>query len=187
MCESDTDISSVAKQNFIRWITPSEEFPDIVDPFSDLYKSSDYSKDKTYSILQKSTKGKGINIVIMGDAYSDRLINDGTYNNDLSGVIDNIFKEEPLRSLKEYFNVYICFAVSENESPQAVTAFDLILKAALALVEEMAYVMITCEQYSLIMDGNGQQEKQTHILLLCQTLVSMQEQHISLGLAHRLY
>lgn len=128
MCESDTDISSVAKQNFIRWITPSEEFPDIVDPFGDLYKSLDYSKDKTYSILQKSTKGKGINIVIMGDAYSDRLINDGTYNNDLSGVIDNIFKEEPLRSLKEYFNVYICFAVSENESPQAVTALDLIFE-----------------------------------------------------------
>ena len=51
----------------------------------------------------------------------------------------------------------------------------------------MRYVMITGEQYSLIIDGNGQQEKQTHILLLCQTLVSMQEQHISLGLAHRLY
>lgn len=128
LCEDDTDMLSVAKRNFIRWITPSEEFPDIVDPFGDLYKSSDYSKDKTYSILQKSTKGKGVNIVIMGDAYSDRLINDGTYNKDLSSVIDNIFEEEPLRSLKDYFNVYISYAVSENESPQAVTALDLIFE-----------------------------------------------------------
>ena len=128
MCDSDSDMSSMAKKYFIKWISPSEEFPEIVDPFADLYKSSDYSKDKTYSIFQKATKGKGINIVIMGDAYSDRLIEDGTYSKDLSAVIENIFSEEPLKSLRDYFNIYISFVVSENESPEAITALDLIFE-----------------------------------------------------------
>lgn len=39
-----------------------------------LYESADFSRDGKYEILQQATIGKGIDIVIMGDGYSDRLM-----------------------------------------------------------------------------------------------------------------
>lgn len=128
MCETNSGMSYSTKQYFIRWINQDEEFPEMTDRFAHLYKSTDYSKDKTSALIHSASKGKGIDIVIMGDAYSDRLINDGTYDRDMSAAIDHIFSEEPLKSMKEYFNIYIAYAVSENEEYNAVTALDLIFE-----------------------------------------------------------
>ena len=128
MCELDTDMPQAAKDYFITWITPGEEFPAIADPFADLYRSTDYSKNMTYSCIQEATKGKGIDFVIMGDAYSDRLINDGTYDRDLTNAVNQIFSEEPLKSLRDYFNIYITYAVSENETISGITALDLVFE-----------------------------------------------------------
>ena len=125
MCSSITGIAPAAKNYYITWVEPGQPFPNLEDPFKDLYKSVDYSKDKTYSVVQTATKGKGVNIVLVGDAYSDRQISDGTYDRDLNRAIDNIFNEEPFRSLKDYFNIYISYAVSENESILGVTALDV--------------------------------------------------------------
>ena len=128
MCEENANMPESSKQYFITWISPSDDFPEIIDPFADLYKSTDYSKDKTFRTLQTATQGKGLDIVIMGDAYSDRLIENGKYDSDLSGAIEHIFSEEPLKSLRDYFNVYISYAVSENESITGITAFDLVFE-----------------------------------------------------------
>ncbi len=80
-----------------------------------LYESKDYSKDGEVTVLQKATKGKGIDIVLMGDAYSDRLIADGTYNNVMKVAMDKFFLEEPYKSFRDHFNVYSVAAVSKNE------------------------------------------------------------------------
>ena len=128
MCSVDANMPLVSRDHYITWIAPNEEFPPFVDPFQDLYKSSDYSKDKTYRLLQTATKGKGLDIVILGDAYTDRLIDDGTYDIDLNSAIENIFLEEPLKSLRDYFNVYVIYAVSENETYDGITAFDIIFE-----------------------------------------------------------
>ena len=79
------------------------------------YVSTDYSKDGEVSIIQKATKGRGIDIVIMGDAFSDRLIADGTYENTMKLAIDNFFSVEPYKSHRDFFNVYSVNAVSTNE------------------------------------------------------------------------
>ena len=128
MCESDADLSQPAKDHFITWISPYDDFPAIEDPFSGLYKSTDYSKDMTFSCIQEATKGKGLDLVIMGDAYSDRLIQDGTYDQDMRNVIKHLFMEEPLKSLRDYFNLYITYVVSENEAFNGVTALDVIIE-----------------------------------------------------------
>ena len=65
--------------------------------------------------MQSATKGKGINVVLMGDAYSDRQIADGTYGADMKYIYDNLFTEEPYKSFKEYFNVYSVNVVSATE------------------------------------------------------------------------
>lgn len=107
----------------ITWVLPDEEMPH-VEPYRFDYYSSDFSDDKTFRVLQKASVGKGINIILMGDGYSDRMINDGTYDEDMTKAMNAIFKDEPYASFKEYFNVYLVYAVSENEIPgESYTTF----------------------------------------------------------------
>lgn len=81
----------------------------------DWYESTDYSADGTIEILQQAAKGNGIDIVLMGDAYSDRLIADGTYDATMRKVMDVFFTQEPYKTFRDYFNVYDVRAVSKNE------------------------------------------------------------------------
>ena len=100
----------------VKWMTLSEDINTYEYPKNpDLYYSSDFSKHETVKKLYSATKGDGINIVIMGDAYSDRMINSGQYDADMKLAADAVFEKEPFSSFKEYFNVYIVYLVSDNE------------------------------------------------------------------------
>lgn len=79
------------------------------------YESKDYSADGKVITLQKATTGNGADIVITGDAFSDRLIADGTLRKMADDAVNGIFSTEPLKSLKDRFNVYLVNAVSKNE------------------------------------------------------------------------
>ena len=65
--------------------------------------------------LQKATKGNGIDIVLMGDAYTERQIKDGTYREEMEFIYENLFTEEPYASFRDCFNVYYVNVISENE------------------------------------------------------------------------
>lgn len=84
-------------------------------PLGDVYKSTDYSQDGTTVQLQKASEGNGINIVLMGDGYSDRQIADGTYMADMEFAFRNLFVKEPYKSFKSLFNVSYVNVVSERE------------------------------------------------------------------------
>ena len=79
------------------------------------YTSTDYSADGYVERLCRATEGNGIPIVLMGDGFVDTDIADGTYYRVLSKTVDNLFSEEPVRSLKQYFDVYGVTAVSAND------------------------------------------------------------------------
>lgn len=81
----------------------------------DLYKSTDYTNDCKMKVLQKATIGKGIDVVLMGDGFSDRLIADGTYLRTMKTACDKLFEKEPYKTFRDYFNVYCVYAVSKNE------------------------------------------------------------------------
>ena len=88
------------------------------------YESTDFSKDGEVYSLQMHSKGKGIQIVITGDGYSDRLIADGTYDSVMREAMEGFFSREPYRSLRDYFDVYVYTAVSKNEVIGANTALE---------------------------------------------------------------
>ena len=88
-----------------------------------LYESTDYSRNGSYGTLQQATVGNGIDIVIMGDGYSDRLMT--TYDSDAQNVVDQLFSVEPYRSFREYFNVYQLNLVSANEVLSDITSTAL--------------------------------------------------------------
>lgn len=89
-----------------------------------LYESTDYSMDGVVKTLQKATAGNGIDVVLMGDAYSDRLIADGTYDDVMNTAYEKFFAVEPYASYKDFFNVYSVNVVSKNEVYGGETALE---------------------------------------------------------------
>ena len=111
-------------EQYITWVLPDNEIP-VLEPYKFDYYSSDYTKDKTVKVLHKATVGKGINVVLMGDGYSDRMIADGSYDEDMNKAMNAIFKDEPYATFRDYFNVYQVYAVSDNElTGESNTTFD---------------------------------------------------------------
>lgn len=81
----------------------------------DYYISTDYSQDGKVTTLQTATVGNGINLVVMGDAYSDRQIADGTYAAAMNKMMEAFFSEEPYTTYRNMFNVYAVTVVSSTE------------------------------------------------------------------------
>ena len=94
-------------------------------PTPDYYISTDYSQDGAMIPLCRASKGNGIDVVLMGDGYSDRQIADGTYERVMKLAYEKLFTEEPYKSHKELFNVYYVTAVSATEGYEyGNTAFN---------------------------------------------------------------
>lgn len=79
------------------------------------YISTDFSHDGEATTLQQATSGNGIDLVLMGDAFSDRQIADGTYDTVMRNAMTAFFSEEPYKSFKERFNVSYVKVVSMTE------------------------------------------------------------------------
>ena len=78
------------------------------------YASTDYSQDGKVITIQKASTGKGINLVFMGDAYTDKDVNSGKYEQLMRAAADEFFNIEPYKSFKNRFNVYAVKVVSKN-------------------------------------------------------------------------
>lgn len=81
----------------------------------DYYISTDYSQDGMVTTLQQAGDGNGIELVLMGDAFSDRQIADGTYDAVMGKMADAFFSEEPYASFRHLFNVRSVKVVSSTE------------------------------------------------------------------------
>ena len=90
-------------------------YDDIGEWNPDYYISTDQSHDGETIELQHSTVGEGINLVLMGDGFSDRQIADGTYDTVMRNAMNAFFSEEPYKSFKERFNVSYVNVVSMTE------------------------------------------------------------------------
>ena len=84
-------------------------------PEIDFYMSSDYSKDGEVTVYQKASEGNGIDIVFMGDAYSDRQVASGLYIHDMKACAEEFFAVEPYKSFRQLFNIYFVTAISATE------------------------------------------------------------------------
>ena len=107
--------SDFIHRNYLHFDDFLSQMIDNVPIPSQYYTSTDYSKDGRVHMVQKSDEGNGISIVFMGDGFSDRLIADGTYENHMKDAVDAFFMEEPFKSYRHLFNVFVIDVVSENE------------------------------------------------------------------------
>lgn len=74
------------------------------------------TNDKAVKKLYTHSKGTGIPVVLMGDGFIDTEIANGFYDKVIQKGLENLFTEEPFKSLKEYFDVWSVTAVSPNNS-----------------------------------------------------------------------
>lgn len=72
------------------------------------------TEDKQVRTLHTASKGDGIPIVLMGDGFTKKDIDNGFYDLCTDKAFENLFTEEPIKSLRDYFNVYAVTAVSKN-------------------------------------------------------------------------
>ena len=64
--------------------------------------------------LQKASKGKGVNIVLMGDCFDAKDISEGKYLQAIQNAYSYFFDIEPYLTYKDYFNVYVVFGMSPD-------------------------------------------------------------------------
>lgn len=74
--------------------------------------STGSSEDGAVNVLMEASVGKGINIVLMGDAFIDKDIESGSYGAYMQKAADAFFSIEPYSTYKDYFNVYTVDVVS---------------------------------------------------------------------------
>ncbi|MBO6067661.1 MAG: leucine-rich repeat protein [Bacteroidales bacterium] len=98
------------------------QYWDIMEPYDykDLpepgfYISSDYSAEGEVTVYQTASEGRGIDLVVMGDAYSDREVASGKYLNDMKAVVEEFFAIEPYKPFRDLFNIYFVTTVSATE------------------------------------------------------------------------
>lgn len=78
----------------------------------------DYEHEEdSYMTLQQATKGNngGIDIVFAGDGFDGASIADGSYLHLVEFQTESFFAIEPYRSMREYFNVYVTFPLSQEK------------------------------------------------------------------------
>ena len=78
----------------------------------------DYEHEEdSYLTLQAATKGNngGIDIVFAGDGWDGQTISDGSYLDLVRYQTECFFAVEPYRSMREYFNVYVTFPLSQEK------------------------------------------------------------------------
>ena len=97
------------------------------EPYEFFYKSNDYSADGEVIQLQKASLGRGFDIVLLPDGYTDKdLVPGGPFEESARAFMEQIFVYEPFKTLRERFNVWCVKAVSENSeygSPKSTRKF----------------------------------------------------------------
>ena len=85
------------------------------DPADFFYASTDYSKDGEVVCLQQATKGKGIDLIFMGDGFVDKDMEPGgKYESLMRSWMEKLFVYEPYKSFREWFSVYAVKVVSKH-------------------------------------------------------------------------
>lgn len=81
-----------------------------------------YEEDE-YLTLQSARKGKGINLVFLGDGYDAADISSGCYLMDMKQEMEYFFGVEPYTTYRDYFNVYTAFALSDDSGVESVNVW----------------------------------------------------------------
>ena len=70
--------------------------------------------DGVVTVLQTHATGNGIPLILMGDAFTAAMIEDGTYRTAMESAVEAFFGEEPYITFRDMFDVYMVNVVSDQ-------------------------------------------------------------------------
>ena len=70
--------------------------------------------DGNYHTYLSKTKGNGVDVVIMGDGFTEMSILSGAYINALQEAAEGFLGTQPYKAYRDYFNIYFVEAISEE-------------------------------------------------------------------------
>ncbi len=70
--------------------------------------------DGVVTVLQTHATGNGIPLILMGDAFTAAMIEDGTYQTAMESAAEAFFGEEPYITFRDMFDVYMVNVVSDQ-------------------------------------------------------------------------
>lgn len=118
----------------------------------DDYSSKDYSQDGKVLTLQRASEGSGINIVFMGDAYTDReMASGGLYEKVMHDAMEEFFAIEPYKTFRNRFNVYAVKVVSKNG--RVGTGYNTALGTSFGTGTEVFVNQDKCIEYAMKVPG----------------------------------
>ena len=82
----------------------------------------EYAED-SYITLQTASKGRGIDIVFIGDGYDGEDISNGNYLALVKEQTEHFFDLEPYKSHRDYFNVYVTFPLSQEKGVNTMNTY----------------------------------------------------------------
>jgi thiol-disulfide isomerase/thioredoxin len=116
------------------------------------YESTDYSRDGEVMTLQTATVGKGINIVFLGDAYTDKdMGQDGLYERMMKASMEEFFAIEPYKTFRNRFNAYAVKVVSKHG--KTGTGYTTALGSVMADGSAITGNSDKCFEYALKVPG----------------------------------
>ena len=81
-----------------------------------------YEED-SYIALQEHSKGRGIDIIFIGDGYDGEDISNGNYLSLVQEQTEHFFDLEPYKSHRDYFNVYVTFPLSQEKGVNTMNTY----------------------------------------------------------------
>lgn len=78
-------------------------------------QSGDNMEDGQYFKLQQATVGTGVNLIFMGDGYTEEEVNTtGQYQSEIEEAVEDFFSIYPYKEFREYFNVWMVVGISQE-------------------------------------------------------------------------
>ena len=105
---------------------------DVINPDAPYHSLDMKAEDGKVTQLQKHTIGRGVPIIIMCDRFSDKDITNGNYREATNWALEALFSVHPMKSLRDYFDVYEVTAVC-NPNQSTTTDEDSIIFAPIAI------------------------------------------------------
>lgn len=88
----------------------------------DVEQFAKYNEDECIT-LQKATKGNGINLFFVGEAFDAKSIADGSYEQQVQEQVNAFFGVFPFSTYRDRFNVYMTMSMSQDTEINTVNTW----------------------------------------------------------------
>ena len=85
---------------------PEDVLAILEDEFGSLEDNLPQIPEGTTKVIQKASKGNGIDLVFLGDAFTSKMISDGLFDQAVNDAVEAFFSTAPVSDLRDRFNIY---------------------------------------------------------------------------------